>query len=224
MVTRVPCSVREVLEINIEHSCRAFETLMATSAKAWVTPQAIWPLTDGLQPLGDKILKSFRDNAAAHFAFALKLAASKDASDALRLYGEHVEERVKTWSQQFQEISRLAVEMGAANKSEQLDDISSADKAAIRADNPTILTVPDTPPAGKAIAQSSHQGANGSLNSQVASARPSTQPRVANRGGKGKKPPKVQKAARPTEAGAARKLRKQRRPNGGATKGPLSHR
>jgi hypothetical protein len=109
---------REVLKLNIEQSRRAFETLMATSRKL------------GLQRFGhgDKIIKSFRDNAAAHFAFALRLIASKDASDALRLYAECVEERTHTLSQQFQEISSLAVQIGAANKSEKLDDTSVTKK------------------------------------------------------------------------------------------------
>jgi hypothetical protein len=196
---------REVLKLNIEQSRRAFETLMATSEKAWAP--AVWPL-------GDKIIKSFRDNAAAHFAFALRLIASKDASDALRLYAEHVEERTHTLSQQFQEISSLAVQIGAANKSEKLDDTSVTKKAAIKQDSPGTPTVPNALGTGKATAPSSHSGANGGLTSQVATALPSP-PRAANRGGKGKKPRKIQNG--PTEGGAASKPRKQRRPHRGAS-------
>jgi len=205
---------REVLKLNIEQSRRAFETLMATTEKVWVIPQVVLPLPGGLQPLGDKIIKSFRDNAAAHFAFALRLVASKDASDALRLYAEHVEERIHSLSQQFQEISSLAVQIGAANKSEKLDDTSVTKKAAIKQDSPVTPTVPNALGTGKATAPSSHSGANGGLTSQVATALPSA-PRAANRGGKGKKPRKVQNG--PTEGGAASKPRKQRRPHRGAS-------
>jgi hypothetical protein len=145
---------------------------------------------------------------------ARKLIASKDASDALRLYAEHVEERTHTLSQQFQEISSLAVQIGAANKSEKLDDTSVTKKSAIKQDSPGTPTVPNALGTGKATAPSSHSGANGGLTSQVATALPSP-PRAANRGGKGKKPRKIQNG--PTEGGAASKPRKQRRPHRGAS-------
>jgi Phasin protein len=194
---------RQVLKLNIEQSRRAFETLMATRERVWVT-RAVWPL-------GDKIIKSFRDNAAAHFAFALRLIASKDPNDALRLYAEHVEERMQTLSRQFQEISSFAGQIGAANKSDQFGDISCANKAANKTDLPGIPTVPAALRTHKATPQSSHQGANGLLNSEVASVSSSNQPRVAKRGGKSKKPRNLQKAAaRPAAGKAASKQRKRR--------------
>lgn len=194
---------RQVLELNIEQSRRTFDTLMAV----WLTPQAALPLTRGLQPLGDKVIKSFRDNAAANFAFALRLIASKDANDALRLYAEHLEERIETFFRQYREISTLAAQIGAANKSEQFGDLACAKTAANKTDLPGI-SVPAASRTHKATSLSSHQ-ANGLLNSEVAIALSST-PRVAKRGAKSNKPRNLHKNARAATGKAASKQRKRR--------------
>jgi phasin protein len=188
-----PNMLREVFKLNIEYSRRAFESFMATSEQVWGAPPAGSPLAYGLQPLGDKILKSFRDNAAAHFAFVLKFAASKDANDALRLYAEHINERIQTLSQQFQDINRLALQITTVKK---LADTSVAPKIAADKQNSTP-TVPSVPPADKATAQSLRSGANGGLTSQVASALQSNQRRVDHRDEKVKKARSIQKAATP---------------------------
>jgi hypothetical protein len=187
-----PNMLREVFKLNIEYSRQAFESFMATSEQFWDAAPAVSPLAYGLQPLGDKLLKLFRDDAAAHFAFVLKFAASKDANDALRLYAEHINERIQTLSQQFQDINHLALQITTVKK---LADTSVAPK--ITADkHDSTPTVPSVPPADKATAQL-RSGANGGLASQVASALQSNQPRVDHRDKKVKKARSIQKAATP---------------------------
>ena len=173
---------REVLKLSIENSQRAFETFMTTSENAWIAPQADLPLACGLQPLSDRIREAVRTNAAAHFDVALRLVDSKDASEAMRLYAEHVGERIQTLLRQFQEISSLAAEIVAANKSKQFEDISGVAKAA---KNDEVLGSPGCggPHAsrnGKVTPQSSRKEANGALPPPAGSDSPkslhSTQP------------------------------------------------
>jgi len=201
MTTDFPDPFRQSLKHNIEQSRQAFDTFMA----AWLTAQATLPSTAALQPLGNKIIQSFRDNAAAHFAFALRLIASKDASDALKIYAQHVEERMHTLSQQFQEIGSLAIQTGAANKSEQFGDISSAKRAANKTELPDIPTMPVGLRTNQATPQFSPHGGNGLLSPEVASAQSSTKPRITKRGGKSKKKRNLQKAAAKPAAGKAMK-------------------
>jgi hypothetical protein len=155
---------RELLKLSIEQSRRAFETFMTISENAWLVPQAGLPHTYDLSPLGDKIREAFRVNAAAHFAVALRLADSRDATEAMRLYAEHVEERIETVSRQFQEISSLVAQMVAANKSEQFEDISGVAKAAKNKDVPSASRHgPDASRNGKVAAQFSRKEVNGAL-------------------------------------------------------------
>ena len=201
MSTDLPDQFRQLLKFNIELSRQAFDSLMAI----WATPQAASPPAGALQPLGEKILEAFRDNVAANFAFALRLIASKDARETSRLYAEHVQERMQSFSRQFQEISFAGL-IGGAIKANQFGDISRANKAANKAYFPVLPTVPLALHSHEATPQSSDQRANGLLNSEAASITSSNPSHVAKRDAKSKKPRKLQRPA----AGKRSKQRKRR--------------
>ncbi|MGC1178918.1 MAG: phasin family protein [Methyloceanibacter sp.] len=108
----VPDSVRELMKLSIEQATQAFETFAATSEKAWKSLETTSQLAGaGVRSLNEKIIEITRSNAEANFAFALKLAESKDVSQAMELHADQARKQVETFARQLEEIRDLATKI-----------------------------------------------------------------------------------------------------------------
>ncbi len=108
----VPDSVRDLMKLSIEQATQAFETFAATSEKAWKSLETTSQLAGaGVRSLNEKIIEITRSNAEANFAFALKLAESKDVSQAMELHADQARKQVETFARQLEEIRDLATKI-----------------------------------------------------------------------------------------------------------------
>ncbi|MGA8689245.1 MAG: phasin family protein [Methyloceanibacter sp.] len=108
----VPDSVRDLMKLSIEQARQAFETFAATSEKAWKSLETTSQLAGaGVRSLNEKIIEITRSNAEANFAFALKLAESKDVSQAMELHADQARKQVETFARQLEEIRDLATKI-----------------------------------------------------------------------------------------------------------------
>jgi len=90
MKPEVPDSFRDLMKVSIEQTKRAFDTFAATSERTWKTLEtSSQTASSGLRSLNEKIAQITRNNAEANFALAMKLAESKDVSQAMELQTEH---------------------------------------------------------------------------------------------------------------------------------------
>lgn len=108
----VPDLVRDLMKLSIEQARQAFETFAATSEKAWKSLETTSQLAGaGVRSLNEKIIEITRSNAEANFAFALKLAESKDVSQAMELHADQARKQVETFARQLEEICDLATKI-----------------------------------------------------------------------------------------------------------------
>lgn len=108
----VPDLVRDLMKLSIEQARQAFETFAATSEKAWKSLETTSQLAGaGVRSLNEKIIEITRSNAEANFAFALKLAESKDVSQAMELHADRARKQVETFARQLEEIRDLATKI-----------------------------------------------------------------------------------------------------------------
>ena len=108
----VPDLVRDLMKLSIEQARQAFETFAATSEKAWRSLETTSQLAGaGVRSLNEKIIEITRSNAEANFAFALKLAESKDVSQAMELHADQARKQVETFARQLEEICDLATKI-----------------------------------------------------------------------------------------------------------------
>jgi phasin len=108
----VPDAFRDLMKISIEQTKRAFETFASTSEKAWRTFEtSSQTASSGLRSLNEKIAEITRNNAEANFALAIKLAESKDVSQAMELQTEHARKQMESFVHQLEEIRDLAAQV-----------------------------------------------------------------------------------------------------------------
>src|SRR4026207_2138672 len=108
----VPDAFRDLMKISIEQTKRAFETFASTSEKAWKTFEtSSQTASSGLRSLNEKIAEITRNNAEANFALAMKLAESKDVSQAMELQTEHARKQMESFVHQLEEIRDLAAQV-----------------------------------------------------------------------------------------------------------------
>ena len=95
-----------------EEEARAFETFASTSEKAWKTFEtSSQTASSGLRSLNEKIAEITRNNAEANFALAMRLAESKDVSQAMELQTEHARKQMESFVHQLEEIRDLAAQV-----------------------------------------------------------------------------------------------------------------
>jgi hypothetical protein len=100
------------MKMSIEQARRAFETFLSTSEKTWRSMETSSPAgRSGLYALNAKIAEITRMNAEANFALAMKLAESKDVSQAMELQSQHVKRQMETFVQQLEEMHDLAAQI-----------------------------------------------------------------------------------------------------------------
>jgi phasin len=108
----VPDAFRDLMKISIEQTKRAFETFASTSEKAWKTFEtSSQTASSGLRSLNEKIAEITRNNAEANFALAMRLAESKDVSQAMELQTEHARKQMESFVHQLEEIRDLAAQV-----------------------------------------------------------------------------------------------------------------
>ena len=109
----IPEPLRELMKMSIEQAKRAFEAFISTSEKTWKS------LEDSSSPAGRaslyalnaKIAEITRRNAEANFALAMKLAESKDVSQAMELQSRHVKQQMETFVHQLEEMRDLTAQI-----------------------------------------------------------------------------------------------------------------
>jgi phasin len=112
MKPEVPESVRDMMKMSIEQAKKAFETFAATSEKTWKTLETSSKTAGaGLRALNEKIAEITRENTEANFAHALKLAESKDISQAMEMQAEHARKQMDNFVKQIEEIRDLAAKV-----------------------------------------------------------------------------------------------------------------
>ena len=108
----MPESVRDLMKLSIEQAKQAFETFAATSERAWKSLETTSQIAGaGIRSLYEKIAEITRNNAEANFALALKLAESKDFSQAMELQADHMRKQTETFARQLEEIRDLATKI-----------------------------------------------------------------------------------------------------------------
>jgi phasin len=111
MTPEIPQGLRDLLKLSIEQARRAFETFVATSEKTWTSIEtSSQAARNSMQGLNEKIAEITRANADSSFALALKLAESKDISQAMELQSEHVRKQMEAFARQLEEIRDLAAQ------------------------------------------------------------------------------------------------------------------
>jgi len=112
MKPEVPDSFRDLMKVSIEQTKRAFDTFAATSERTWKTLEtSSQTASSGLRSLNEKIAQITRNNAEANFALAMKLAESKDVSQAMELQTEHARKQMESFVHQLEEIRDLAAQI-----------------------------------------------------------------------------------------------------------------
>jgi hypothetical protein len=100
--------MRELMKLSIEQAKRAFETFVTTSEKTWKSLENASPSARAsLYALNAKIAEITRMNAEANFAFAMRLAESRDVTQALEMQNEHVKKQMETFVRQLEEMRDL---------------------------------------------------------------------------------------------------------------------
>ncbi len=108
----IPEPLRELMKMSIEQARRAFETFASTSEKTWKSLESSSPSgRASLYALNAKIAEITRRNAEANFALAMKLAESKDISQAIELQSQHVRKQMETFVHQLEEMRDLTAQM-----------------------------------------------------------------------------------------------------------------
>lgn len=135
MKPEVPDSIRDLVKLSIEQAKRAFDTFVATSEKNLKAFEAnSQSARSALIELNAKIAEITRENAEANFALAMKLAESKDFSQALQLQSEHAKRQMETFAQQLEQMRDLAAQL-----------IESAKQAASSAEAKTSTYASESP-------------------------------------------------------------------------------
>jgi phasin len=112
MTPEVISSVRDLMKMSIEQAKQAFETFAATSEKTWKSLETTSEKAgSGIRSLNEKMAQITRSNAEANFAIALKLAESKDLSEAMQLQADHARKQMETFATQLEEIRDLAAKI-----------------------------------------------------------------------------------------------------------------
>ena len=112
MKPEVPELLRNLMKMSIEQAKRAFETFATTSEKTWKTFETNSQTAGArLRTLNEKIASVTRDTAEANFALALKLAETKDVTQALELQADHARKQMEQFAHQLEEIRDLATDI-----------------------------------------------------------------------------------------------------------------
>ncbi len=113
----LPDSVRELVKSSIEQAKRAFDTFAAASERTWKSfEESSATARASLQSLNAKIAEITRANAEANFALAVKLAESRDVTQAMELQSQHAKKQLEAFAQQLEEIRDHATELIQAAK------------------------------------------------------------------------------------------------------------
>jgi phasin len=108
----LPQSLRDLMKASIEQAQQAFETFAATSEKTWKAMESgSRTASAGMRALNEKVAEITRSNANATFALALKLAESKDFSQAMELQAEHARKQLDAFVRQVEEMRDLATKV-----------------------------------------------------------------------------------------------------------------
>jgi phasin len=112
MKPEVPDSFRDLMKVSIEQTKRAFETFASTTEQTWKTFEtSSHAAGSGLRALNEKIAEITRNNAEANFALAMRLAESKDVSQAMELQTAHARQQMETFMRQLEEVRDLAAQV-----------------------------------------------------------------------------------------------------------------
>ena len=112
MKPEIPQPLRELMKMSIEQARRAFETFVSTSEKTWKSLENSSPSgRASLYALNAKIAEITRLNAEANFALAMRLAESKDLSQAMELQSQHVRKQMETFVHQLEEMRDLTAQI-----------------------------------------------------------------------------------------------------------------
>jgi hypothetical protein len=152
MKPEVPESLRNLMKMSIEQAQRAFETFAANSEKTWKTFESSSQTAGaGLRTLNEKIAGITRNTAEANFALALKLAETKDITQALELQADYARKQMDQFAHQLEEIRDLAAgiiqESGAAAAAAGKQAAQAMAQGAGAA-SPSAGTAPGSPPGG----------------------------------------------------------------------------
>jgi phasin len=111
MTPEIPQALRDLVKLSIEQARRAFETFVATSEKTWKSIEtSSQAARNSMQALNEKIVEITRANADDSFTLALKIAESKDISQAMELQSEYARKQMETFARQLEEIRDLAAQ------------------------------------------------------------------------------------------------------------------
>jgi hypothetical protein len=112
MKPEIPESMRDLMKMSIEQAKRAFDTFAATTEKTWKTIETSSNTAGaGLRSLNQKIADITRSTAEANFALALKLAETKDVTQALGLQADFARKQMEQFAHQLEEIRDLATKI-----------------------------------------------------------------------------------------------------------------
>ena len=143
MKPEIPQPLRELMKMSIEQARRAFETFVSTSEKTWKSLEnSSQSRCASLYALNAKIAEITRLNAEANFALAMKLAESRDVSQAMELQSQHVRKQMETFVHQLEEMRDLTAQI-------------------IQEANPTTRTDVRTPSSASSNARSTPSGPSG---------------------------------------------------------------
>ena len=151
MKPEIPEALRELMKMSIEQARRAFEAFVSTSEKTWKSLENSSPSgRASLYALNAKIAEITRLNAEANFALAMKLAESRNVSQAMQLQSQHVRKQMETFVHQLEEMRDLTAQI-------------------IQEANPATRTDVRTPSSGPSNARSAPAGPSGGSSSYAPS-------------------------------------------------------
>jgi len=108
----IPDAVRDLMRMSIEQAKRAFDTFAATSEKTWKSIESSSEAARAnMHSLNQKIADISRSNAEENFALAMRLAGSKDISQALELQNQHAKKQMETFMHQLEEMRDLTAKI-----------------------------------------------------------------------------------------------------------------
>lgn len=108
----IPDAVRDLMRMSIEQAKRAFDTFAATSEKTWKSIESSSEAARAnMHSLNQKIAEITRSNAEENFALAMRLAESKDITQALELQNQHAKKQMETFVHQLEEMRDLTAQI-----------------------------------------------------------------------------------------------------------------
>lgn len=113
----IPATVREAISKSVEQAKDAYVRLADAGRQAQqVAVKSTSAMTESTKEIQAKVVQYTEANIHAGFDAAMRLVAAKDIKEALEIQGQFARRQVETYTQQAQELSRLAAQ--AAQKAQ----------------------------------------------------------------------------------------------------------